>query len=355
MPDASLAAPLLLAAVLVVAGLAKWNNRDSLASAVRQLRLPPWVQGPAAWLPPIELALGAGLLLAPVSALFSLFALLTTGLMAAYAVVVWRGLGLTPRPSCGCFGVVGAPITPATLVRNLVFTALGVVALAWGLTGHTAITSLAAGGAPAFAWLVALLATAAVTYWIAADRRGMAEDPSLTRTTLAAEPPLATAVPSLTESAPDEVDLADYVREPIPGAVLLEADGTPVTLAQLATGKAALVIWVTCGCARSTTALDRGKAIADEFPVISVRYVSAMDAEFTAVMFPDRHDFLFDPFGVALGNMGLVSDPVAVLLGADGLLAGGPVAGSEAVRELCEGITEQLREARLESPVSEPN
>ena len=68
---------------------------------------------------------------------------------------------------------------------------------------------------------------------------------------------------------------------------------------------------------------------------------SAVDAGLTFL----RGHVWFDPFGItrrafAAGN------PSAVLLGADGLVAGGPVHGEDAVRAFVADVADQLREAR---------
>ncbi len=113
-------APLLLAAVLVAASVAKWNARDSLVSATQLLRLPAVLNRPVRWLPPIELALAIALVVAPVSPAFIVVSAAVLALMLAYTAVVARGLTFDPRPSCGCFGAVGSPITGDTLARNVV-------------------------------------------------------------------------------------------------------------------------------------------------------------------------------------------------------------------------------------------
>lgn len=333
MIPALLSPPLLLAAVLAVAAAAKWHRRDSLVSATRLLRLPSWLEAPVRWLPPIEAALAAGLVLAPWPPVFVAVAVATLGLMFAYLGVVARGLTMTPRPSCGCFGTIGAPITASTLLRNVVLTLVAVAALAWGLGGHTVPAALLAADAATWGWLLALVVAIALAGWVVADR---------------AARPRATPPRSAEPPAVDSDDTAEdaYVREPIPPLMLVDGE-RPVTLAGLARQQAQLLVWVTCGCSSNREAVERADAWAAAVPQIGVRVVSTMTPEWTRQVFAGERPYLFDLEGQAFAALRFQANPAALLLGADGLLAGGPVWGAEDVHEFGEAVVAQLAEAEL--------
>jgi hypothetical protein len=59
-----------------------------------------------------------------------------------------------------------------------------------------------------------------------------------------------------------------------------------------------------------------------------------------------------DVEGNLAAALGATSSPAAVLLGADGLLAGGPVLGAEDVTALVEEIIEQIAQARANGEIA---
>ena len=325
MPSALLSAPLLLAAVLAVAAHAKWRRRDSLVSAARLLRLPGWVAGPVRLLPPVELALAVALVATPWAPAFAVVSLGTLGLMLAYLGVVARGLTLSPRPACGCFGDVGSPISGSTLARNLVLSAVAAGGLAWALAGNTVPAALLRADAATWAWLAAAAASGAIAWWVAAEHVETPDAPGL----------------AVAESSHPDPDADEYLREPIPPLMLVEG-ALPVTLASLARTRAQMLIWVTCGCGRSQEAVALADGWQATWPQVGVRLISTLSPDVTERMFPGERSWLFDVDGQALRSLGRGADPVAVLLGADGLLAGGPVWGLAEVRDLGDAIAEQL-------------
>lgn len=119
-----------LGTVFALAGLAKLPRRAEFEDAVRGYRLVPERAAPpiARWLPVVELAAGALLLLglgtAAVAALLGVFLVVFTG---AVAINLARGRAI----DCGCYGAgpsrtIGRP----TLVRNLGLLAMAVVVTA---------------------------------------------------------------------------------------------------------------------------------------------------------------------------------------------------------------------------------
>ncbi|MFN8031577.1 MAG: MauE/DoxX family redox-associated membrane protein [Dermatophilaceae bacterium] len=335
MIDALVAAPLLLAVVLLLAAQAKWSNRPSLVSATQLLRLPRALEGPVQWLPPIEAVLGVALFVLPWAPAFTVVAALTLGLMLAYTAVVARGLTFSPRPSCGCFGTIGAPITIDTLVRNVVLSALALAAVVWGARGHTVPGTLLPGSRATWTWLGALAVTAAITRWIVGERR-----PRVPAYGAHGQP-----APAATETA----DPDDYVRETIPPLMFLDGN-QPVTMRGLALERAQLLVFITCGCGRSHEAIALARNWRERMPAIDVRAIASVPMDFDLRGFDWPHGWLRDPDAQAWSSLGVAGDPVALLVGADGMLAGGPVAG---VAELTE-FGEEIAAALADAPAPEP-
>ena len=130
---------LALAGTFALAAVAKWRDRESARSAAVDLGLPPAV-APAvsALLPPVELAVAAGLLVTPIAGWAAVTACI---LLGAFTALVVRSLRRGRRPACGCFGAASsAPIGARTVVRNLVLAAVAATVVArWSHAGTAAI------------------------------------------------------------------------------------------------------------------------------------------------------------------------------------------------------------------------
>jgi len=133
------------------------------------------------------------------------------------------------------------------------------------------------------------------------------------------------------------------MRQPIPFGQLRQPGGQLVPLRNLAEQRAVLLVFVnrTCGsCLRVLAALPD---FARENPEVSTRAVfhqgDAIDESALEVGVP----FLVDPDG-SVAQVFAVGNPAAVLLGGDGLLAGGPIRGESAVLEFLDDVAAQLAE-----------
>ncbi len=329
--------PLLLAAVLAFSAVAKLRDRPATLSAIGLLRLPrflrqPWV---AVALPAGELALAAALLLPWTPAVVAA-AGATLVLMVTYWGVIARAMTFDPRPSCGCFGRIGdQSVSERTLVRNTLLVAAAVAALWWSLAGHTVPTTLAAFGAAQWWWLVALLLVAAVAVLILGGGAGAS-----------AQPPQAPYFPEQPAAQDVAAEEEGYVRAPIPAAVLQSPEGDNRLLVELARERAQLLIFYTCGC---TPAAETDALVPEwrrRLPALDIRSV---------VTFPAAPDSFTEPVWLDHGALayqafGMFGHPCAVLLGADGWLAGGPVAGLEQLAEFVDEIEAVLTGAVLPQP-----
>lgn len=133
MDSLELIARFALAAVLLVAALAKAADQDGTRATLRAFGAP--VPGGAVLLPAAE-ALAAGLLLADATARAG--AALALVLLLAFSVAIARLLRAGEAPACHCFGSLSAeaPIGPGSLARNAALAALALLVLVGGAGSH---------------------------------------------------------------------------------------------------------------------------------------------------------------------------------------------------------------------------
>lgn len=338
-----LSAPILLSITLLISGLAKLGAREGTQDAMRSLRLPLSTMhaSVASVLPVMEIVLALALWI-PVPPLQMLIASVVTLLMFAYLVIIARALTFEEQVQCSCFGTLASPtVSRATLVRNVILSVLGVLTVVAAATG--AMTTLLVQDPMeliglGMALLIAIVLTAATI-----GGRVAAPDADAPAASASAEPVL------------EEDELLDYERSPIPAAVLQQPDGRLTTLTQLTAQRAALLVFVTEGCGPCERVLDHAEEWIGELEqTLQVRFVFSRPLDQLRKRTTDRvtdhalHDLQFTA-RTALGGTGA---PSAVLLGADGQLAGGPVNGGSAVIEFVQEIREQLAEAQAGGELS---
>ncbi|MFE6735673.1 MauE/DoxX family redox-associated membrane protein [Microbacterium sp. NPDC057650] len=334
MPAALIALPaLLLAAVLIASGIAKLRHPDDLSgwadlgvpAALRRtwlLALHPWG----------ELMLGAALVLlgGVPGALAALVALV---LMVGYLVFVVRVLRTGTDASCACFGA-RKRIVPMTAVRNgwYVLLALAAASTTWmsPLLGGTVVELGGAG----WTWGVGLAAaavTVALTMWPVPAQATDAVDPAPT--------------PSVGDD-----ELLDYVRSLTPAVPLTLADGEQVNLRALSIRQPLLLLAVKPGCGSCADVIAQVPAWRELLPEVSVRMLLREAPEVSGIAEREEPQSLHDMERYAYDSLGIRITPSAVLLGADGMLAGGPVTGTAAITEFIADVYESLHGER---PVSE--
>lgn len=342
-------APVVLAAVLLLSAVAKLGDRGSTLSSIVLLRMPRALQAPwvARALPVGEIVLALVMLLSPWSGLTRAAAVAALGLFAVYAAVIARAMTFDPRPSCGCFGRIGDQrVSARTLARNLVFVLLAVVFVAWASVGHTVPAAVADFSAADLLWVVMALMVALVAVFISGGSFGAAIPGGQHPASVAGGSSPVPTSPARDADGEDE----EYVRSPIPDVLLITPEGAPVTLRELAAERAQLVVFGNCYCGSTVHAIRQVPEWAQSLPALDVRYV------FSGI--PPRDDQgqdtsgWVDHGGVVWRALGLTQSPAAVLLGADGMLAGGPVGGIDEVSQLVEDIVATLAEAPpIEFPV----
>ena len=323
MHHASLAAlivGLTLAVVLATSGVAKLRDRRATRDAFDALRVPAVVPADAAAtsLPWAEIALAALLVVSPSGVLVPVAAAVVL-LMLAYTWIIARALGFDEPVTCSCFGSLGRhDVDSTTLVRNLLLTAMAAAALWFAVAGGSvpgAVVELDGND-----WWALLASVAAAAAAVLVTGGGSS---------------------NATNTHAHDLDLGDYERQRIPYASVVLHDGTTASLAELARTQARLVVILNPGCSPCVRTAEKLDVWAQKLaPAVGVLVVYA-DKDSAAS--PDGHApelSAWEPERNVRRVFDVVT-PAAVLLGADGFLAGGPVDGEDEVTEL---VTEVLME-----------
>lgn len=169
MPQIAYAAALVLAGVFAVAAVAKLRRLATTERAFAALGL-AWPRALAMGVPSVELALAAGLVMAPAEASIAALAVL-----AGFTTFLIRSIRRGDARGCGCFGTAQpAPVSTTEVARNTVLAgAAAVAALAPGpvVPGPPALAVVAAGA------VAAALALGAVSRRAARWPRGHRQGP----------------------------------------------------------------------------------------------------------------------------------------------------------------------------------
>lgn len=351
------AAPILLSIILLVSGIAKLGERRGTQDAMTSLRLP--ARGThhlvAAVLPAAEIVL-ALLLWVPLVPLQVVLAVVATLLMAAYLVIIARALTFEEKVECSCFGSLASPtVSKATLARNVLLTLLALVTVTAAARGQIA-DALVRAPLSLLTLVVVLVVAMALVVLVLGGVERTAEPGASRAPTPAPHEGDQLVTPS---GEVDDEELEDYERTAIPAAILQREDGELVSLRQLTSQRAALLVFATEGCGPCERVLDEMPGWIEQLgPVMQVHAVFRSPAEkllprtLARVQRHALHDLQF----TAREQLGSRGTPMAVLLGADGQLAGGPVAGGEQVISFVDEIKEQIAMAQDsgELPTADP-
>ncbi|WP_330476611.1 MauE/DoxX family redox-associated membrane protein [Terrabacter sp. C0L_2] len=322
--DALVLAPVVLAVVLVVSAVGKLRAPSASAEAFRDLRVPAALSGSLVVqaLPWVEIALALGLV-----ALGGLpgaaAAVATLVLFAAYLVLVVRALGFDEDVECACFGEF-APgrISRRTVVRNAWLVALAAVGVA--AQSPSVLTRIADGLLPWW-WLAGAVA-AAITTWLVVGGSSA-------------------AVPTVEPTAYADEE-GDYVRYRTPALPIMLGDGSTSTLRALSAERPQLLLYVSDWCSSCHDVVEAVPRWRELLGPVDVRLVLADAPSETALTSADEPQSLHDTERLLNESFGMRRTPSAILLGADGLLAGGPVVGHDDVLEFVEAIAVELGVAR---------
>lgn len=344
MPDAILLSPLLVAGVLLLSGVAKLRHPDADRDGFEALQVPAFLSAPwmMAALPYAEVALALGLLLTQGWVLLGV-ATLAALLCAGYWVLIARAVVAKRKVSCNCFGqLTTGTVGPWTLVRNSVLLVVALLAvLDASLFREVAILRIAALDPAQAWWFAGAVLTAALVALVIHEPATPAPAP-----TAPGSP--ATPVAAGAQAASEAMDSGEleYIRRPIPEVNLTDADGNPVPLRELTRDRAIVLVWLSFTCPACGEVMSRLTGWADWIPQIEFRPVVA-DLAMLARRAPELSAMggLGDPGYSVQAALGESSVPMAVVLGADGLLAGGPVLGLAAISEIVNEIADRIGEA----------
>lgn len=313
-----LAATVIVAVILLISGVAKARDPHPLRAwadmGIPKAARKMWLARTHAY---GEIALAVFLLALP-GALGIAVAVVVLLLFVGYFVLIAKLVADEGDTNCNCFGSLGSGVVDRwTLLRNGVLVALA------GLS----ITDLALNGVAAprildqFGWILALAVTALVT--------------ALVLGALSAAPQA------------DPEDLEDYMRSPIPYVDLIGPSlDSKTTLRGLAQQQAVLLLMLSPSCSPCVRVTDAIPDIAKDLPMVAVRIVTAADLTSAFDRQPTWEGIAYTEVGHSLSEHFTSARPAAILLGADGLMAGGPVTGPTAILELVDEIKEQLLEAQ---------
>lgn len=325
----SVTAPLLLSAVLLVSAVGKLRAPARSRTAFSALGLPTWLDRPsvAAAHPWGEIALAALLLVVPGPAgvVVAAAALL---LMLVYLVLVVRGLRSPVDVDCACFGNLGGErITAATVWRNAWLSAIAAVALWGALDGVAVLSRVGSLGASGLWWLAGVLGAILTTVLVVGAGRP-AESPA----------------PAPVMSADGEPE--DYLRTRTPAVPVTLADGSTTDLRQLSAQRAQLLLYVSETCGSCADVIAAAPAWRARLPEIDIRLLLALEPAASGLRSLDEPMTAHDPERRVKESFGMTGSPAAVLLGVDGLLAGGPVSGNPSVQEFVAEVAETLEAGR---------
>lgn len=340
MPDALLAAfPLVLAAVLIASGVSKLRSPEDLQGWA-DLGVPRGLR--REWLlrfhPAAEIVLGVAL--AVLGGILGLLAALAAvGLMSAYTWLVVRAVSRDEDTSCACFGV-RKKVTRVTVVRNAWLTAIAVAA-AFSIWTAPTLGGVLVAGWPVVPALALAAVTTALVMW-PDDAPQFARDSG----------PMADAAQSPRSESADESDELDYIRTRTPAVSVTLADGTATDLRALTELRPVLLLLVSPTCGWCEPIVAQRQAWRDLLPEVDVRLLLTDPPESSPWTETDEPQSLHDTGGrVAASLADFIPSPSAVLLGADGLLAGGPVVG-DAIKSFIDDIYESLHGVRPPVPAS---
>ncbi len=335
-------------AVLAWSGTVKARDPQSVAAAMMQLRVPDRLAGRTMrrLLPWGELLLAAVLVLAH-GALLLLAWTATLVLFLVYLALVARAARQPESVSCNCFGSTAAPVTTWTVARN-VLLATG-AAVGW----TCAVVNTVGGGSEyaglrADAWLaisiVSLIGATAFVLGVDLGNAARGESrpgvPTVTRPVLHA----GRAADEWTEQSEAEGVETEYVRQPIPAAVVEVALGEQRLLAELANNAAVVLVYLSATCSPCLEIAEKLPQWAERLQALDFVVVAYNQNELALLASRVPGRAVTDVAGSVQTALRMNAVPSAAILGADGRLAGGPVTGTEDIDHMMQELLEQFAE-----------
>ena len=343
-----------LALLLLASGVAKVLTRRTDDSALNVMALPAMVNTRAVRtaLPWVEILLALSLVLSSGMILWAA-TIVALALFAAFAVFVSIGVRQGDPASCGCFGSWSrAPMSWRTIVRNLVFVALAALAF-----GATSTGSYPGPALPLPWWAVGAAAVPLLVIGVIVwAERGFVTPQKLRTDQLGTLAPLPehiatwdTTSQSVTPEVMDHAvtthprdEAVDAGRLPIPLVWAVDSRGQRVSLRIMAHGRARALFYVGPEHGPCLTVIQRLRDVPGALGPVALHTVVSHEGGLRALPPSLRANALVDPDRSLAGSFGMACTPWAAVLGADGLLAGGPVVGDAPVRRLLDELLERF-------------
>jgi hypothetical protein len=325
-------APVVVAVVLFASGWAKVGDVTGTRLAFVALKVPALLTRASVvrTLPFAELLLGCALLLTW-GWVLAAAAAATTVLFVAYVVLVARVLRAGDSVECHCFGTLGDDrVTSATLARNLVLVLLAALATGFGASGSGVVPAIGDFDAADWWWPV-MTALVVATALLIVRPGPAAEEPA----------------------GNDDDELQDYLRQPVPIGFLETEAGKKVQLRDLAARRPQLLIFMSVGCGACHIVAEWLPSFAEKLEIVEVNTVFTEPLDAVPEKMRSAGTTWFDP-DEAVTNLFASGRPAAVLFGADGMLAGGPVLGAKDIEFFVDDIVAELAAAPPEELVPFP-
>lgn len=319
MSSGAVLASLTLALALGVSGVAKLRSDEPADAAFEAMRVPRALRRPVVvqGLPWLEIALAVALLLVPhpLSVIVTAVALL---LVLAYLALVLAVLARGDDVDCQCFGALGSGrVTGSTAARNGLLVVAAGWAFADAVAGHSFVQRASDLTRSDLAWVVGALLLAGTAALVAWPGGGPVEAP----------------LPAVDE---------DGQRRGIPFIQLTESSGAVTSLPALAMLRPVLLVALSPTCAPCAEVSAVIGDWPEQVPEVDVRVVTGPGLE-PLPQWPGA--VLVDPEHQLRSVLGMYR-PSAILLGADALVAAGPVVGPDEVLALFDDIRADLAAMR---------
>jgi uncharacterized membrane protein YphA (DoxX/SURF4 family)/peroxiredoxin len=315
MNDALVIARLGLAAVFIIAGVAKLADRPGTRQALEDFDVPASLIDPFVLLLPLAELATAIALVFPITARWGAAGSLV--LLALFVVGLTRALRRGEAPDCHCFGQLHSkPASRTTVVRNVV---LAIPAAYVALAGPgPSLSSWVASTNASDLWLIATSTLAA----LAATTSGL----------LWRENRRLRSTDSPAAAAPRQIGAL------APQFSLPSATGQVVSLQDLlADGRACVLTFLSPGCAPCAALMPElarwHHTLAGRLAITLVAQVDGRQAEALARQHT-LDDVLIDEQATVMHAYGVNANPSAILVASDGTLRSTPVAGRVAIESL---------------------
>lgn len=330
--DALVSAPLIVATVFVASALSKLADPRGAAQAFDALKVPrplaqPWMRRAHPW---AELLLALCLVVASGTPAV-ITATIATALAVVYLVLILWAVQRPEPTDCACFGVGGSEqVSGWTVLRNSWLLVLSGGCVWAALDGRSPWQRVVELGSDVW-WLAAIVAAAIMTALIVH--------------------PGALKPSARAEDAVGDQPLEDYERSEIPHVPVTMADGSLVSLRELAGSRPQLILAVSGFCSSCVSTIEAAPHWRERLPEVDIHLLYTSDRPATgndpATSTSSTPQTLYDAKRFAFEALRLPGTPSAVLLGADGMLAGGPVAGHADISTFVTDVEAELADLRL--------